>query len=161
MNQPTCLAEPKIASFSQQQCQELLNELNGADQLIDSIRKIIASAPGLTLRFNDVADQLAMAPRTLRRRLQEKGKTYQQILNEVREKMAKEYLMTTPLSVDQIAEIVGGEAEFERHRSASRCALDPSGPACAPELLRAGPQHRLQPALAGQRADHLAATAVG
>ena len=48
-----------------------------------------------------------MSPRTMRRRLQERGTTYQHILDEVRIELAKEYLVSTGLSVDQIAGRIG------------------------------------------------------
>lgn len=48
-----------------------------------------------------------MSPRTMRRRLQERGTTYQHILDEVRIELAKEYLGSTALSVDQIAGPIG------------------------------------------------------
>ncbi|HPW69453.1 MAG: helix-turn-helix transcriptional regulator [Desulfomonilia bacterium] len=55
----------------------------------------------------EVARRLAMSPRTMRRRLQERGTTYQHILDEVRIELAKEYLGSTALSVDQIAGPIG------------------------------------------------------
>ena len=63
--------------------------------------------------------------------------------------------------VDQIAEIVCGEAEFECDGTDAGGALDPSCPPRTTELLGARPQHRIQSALAGERADHFAAPAVG
>ncbi|PQM44340.1 hypothetical protein C1Y40_05499 [Mycobacterium talmoniae] len=63
--------------------------------------------------------------------------------------------------IHQIAEIVGGETQFQRHRSGARGALAGSGAPGTAQLLGSGPQHRLQAAFAGQRADHLAGAAVG
>jgi AraC-like DNA-binding protein len=48
-----------------------------------------------------------MSARTLRRRLQERSTTFKHIVDEVRVEMAKEYLATTDLSVDQIACRIG------------------------------------------------------
>src|ERR1700738_5041043 len=61
----------------------------------------------------------------------------------------------------QIAEIVCGETEFERHRSVTCGALGLAFSSGAAERLRSCPQDRFQTALASQRADHLATAAIG
>jgi transcriptional regulator GlxA family with amidase domain len=43
----------------------------------------------------------------LRRRLQERGSSYQKILDSVREAQARDYLVNTELSIEQIAALVG------------------------------------------------------
>jgi AraC-like DNA-binding protein len=63
-----------------------------------------------------VADRLATTVRTLHRRLHAEGVSFTQILDDVRCNLAKEYLRSTKLSVDDISELVGfSEAANFRH----------------------------------------------
>jgi AraC-like DNA-binding protein len=96
-----------MALVCQQQCQELLTKLRRNDDLLDAIREIIISSMSQVPHLQEVAARLAMSPRTLRRRLQERNSTYQHILDEVRVELAKEYVGATNLSVDQIACRIG------------------------------------------------------
>lgn len=105
--QPTFTGHPQMALVCREQCRELQAKLKGKDELVTSIREIIISSMGRLPHLAAVAGTLAMSPRTLRRRLQERNTTYQHILDEVRIELAKEYVGTTNLSVDQIACRIG------------------------------------------------------
>ena len=63
--------------------------------------------------------------------------------------------------IHQIAEIVGGVTEFDRHRTRTRTALGGAGPTRTTEVFGAGPQRRSDAALTGEGPDHLAAPAIG
>jgi AraC-like DNA-binding protein len=104
---PTSMGNPQLAAICKQQCQEFLAKLKGSDELIGSIRDAIIASLGQFPRLPEIAGQLAMSPRTLRRRLFERNTTYQHILDEIRVELAKEYIVTTNLSVDQIASRIG------------------------------------------------------
>ncbi len=104
---PTSMGNPQLAAICKQQCQELLAKLKGSDELIGTIRDAIIASLGQYPRLPEIAGQLAMSPRTLRRRLFERNTTYQHILDEIRVELAKEYIVTTNLSVDQIASRIG------------------------------------------------------
>ena len=85
----------------------LMAKLKGSDELIGAIRDTIIASLGQFPRLPEIAAHLAMSPRTLRRRLLERNTTYQHILDEIRSELAKEYIVTTSLSVDQIASRIG------------------------------------------------------
>lgn len=106
-DRPTFTGHPQMALICQQQCRELQARLRGCDELTGSIREIIVSSMGQIPHLPEVACRLAMSPRTLRRRLRERNTTYQHILDEVRIELAKEYVASTSLSVDQIAGRIG------------------------------------------------------
>ena len=57
----------------------------------------------------DVAKRLGIHPRTLGRRLQESGTTFQALLDDMRAQMAKQLLLDTRLPVARIAAAVGYE----------------------------------------------------
>jgi AraC-like DNA-binding protein len=104
---PTFTGHPQMAHVCQQQCQNLQARLRDDDGLTSSIREIIISSPSQIPHLPDMAHRLAMSPRTLRRRLQERNTTYQSILDEVRKELAKKYVAGTNLSIDQIAGRLG------------------------------------------------------
>jgi AraC-like DNA-binding protein len=54
-----------------------------------------------------MADLLHISPRTLRRRLEQDGKTYQQLVVDFRMAMARQYLAETKLPVNEIADLIG------------------------------------------------------
>jgi AraC-like DNA-binding protein len=103
----TYTGHPQMAEVCRQQCQAMQERLRGSDELVASIREIIVSCMGRLPRLPEVAGTLAMSPRTLRRRLKERSTTYQHILDEVRAELAKEYVSSTILSVEQIAGRIG------------------------------------------------------
>jgi len=57
--------------------------------------------------LDKVAAQLAMTPRTLRRRLDERNTNFRQITDDVRYQLARQYLQTTTLSIQEIAYLLG------------------------------------------------------
>jgi AraC-like DNA-binding protein len=104
---PTAMGNPLLAAICKQQCRELMAKFKGSDKLVGVIRDTLIASPGQFPRLPKIAGQLAMSPRTLHRRLQERNTTYQRILDEIRVELAKEYIVTTNLSVDQIASRIG------------------------------------------------------
>jgi AraC-like DNA-binding protein len=80
------------------------------------VYQIIASTPGHSPSMEDIAKQLATTERTLNRKLHVEGTSFTQILDDVRCNLAKEYLRSTKLSVEDISEIVGfSDATNFRH----------------------------------------------
>jgi AraC-like DNA-binding protein len=54
-----------------------------------------------------IARLLCKSPRTVQRQLKEEGTSFQQVLDQVREKLAKYYLKTRNLNIDEIAFLLG------------------------------------------------------
>jgi AraC-like DNA-binding protein len=63
--------------------------------------------PGFFPDIDYVAQKLHMTSRTLRRRLAAEGSSYQQILADVRYALAREYLATSSLPLEEIASMLG------------------------------------------------------
>ncbi|MRX11335.1 helix-turn-helix domain-containing protein [Pseudoduganella sp. FT25W] len=68
---------------------------------------IAASLSGGQVRLASIADELKMSPRTLQRKLSEAGATFQQVLDQARFALAKEYLKRQELSLVDIAFLLG------------------------------------------------------
>jgi AraC-like DNA-binding protein len=66
--------------------------------------------------MEELANTHNMSERTLRRRLAEEETSYRDLLDEVRSHLAREYLRDTPLTVVDIASLLGFEdvANFRR-----------------------------------------------
>ena len=85
----------------------LLNCMDIGEDIISRVNRHLLSTPGEFPKLDAVARRLCLGARTLRRRLQELDTGYQQILDEVKRELAIEYLRTTSLTVQEIAELLG------------------------------------------------------
>ena len=68
-----------------------------------ALRRKPGEFPGL----DQVADRLAMSPRTLRRKLGQLDVRFQDLLDEERRRVAEDYLEDSTLTIQQIAEQCG------------------------------------------------------
>lgn len=93
------------------------------DGLVARVRTQVIGAVATGLSLQRCAEILAISPRTLRRKLQQRGVTYQKIIDDVRIDLARNYLERTDLSVDVIAERLG----FKEPTSFSRAFKRQSG----------------------------------
>jgi len=91
----------------QQQCQLLLAKLSRQSGLVDDVRRVLLARPGFFLTVDRVAEKLDVSARTLRRRLAEENTSFQGVLDEVRFGLATEYLIETPLPVQDVASLLG------------------------------------------------------
>jgi AraC-like DNA-binding protein len=97
-------------------CDRILGEVKTSIGVAGEVYQIIASTPGHSPTMEMVADRLATTVRTLHRRLHAESVSFTQIIDDVRCNLAKEYLRSTKLSIDDISELVGfSEAANFRH----------------------------------------------
>jgi AraC-like DNA-binding protein len=97
-------------------CDDLLAELELREGWAGKVRRcLMASLPALN-SFEDIANELDISPRSLRRRLSEENASYRKLAEEVRTEMAIKYLRETDLSTDEVAAALGfNEAANFRH----------------------------------------------
>jgi AraC-like DNA-binding protein len=88
-------------------CDALLEELELRAGLAGRVRHAFLVRGPKATRFDDIAADLGMSPRTLRRRLWEQGTTFRDLTDELRAEMAIKYLRETDLPVDDIGEAMG------------------------------------------------------
>ncbi len=100
-------ANPLSFQICTELCTDMMQDMESISGLAKKVRDLIVLTPNYHPMFKDIASQLYMTPRTLRRKLVEQGTSYQQILNDVRKHLAIKFLRETSLSMDQIAERVG------------------------------------------------------
>ena len=68
------------------------------------------AVPGRFPGIDAVASDMAMSTRTLRRRLAAENRSFQEILDEVRFGLAKDYLQNSSLPIEQVADLLAFSA---------------------------------------------------
>jgi AraC-like DNA-binding protein len=104
---PLPQANEHTTAMAQEQCRALLAKrlvrTGVAAQVRDQLLARLNSPPDL----DRIAAALHMSERTLRRRLAEEGVSFRGLLDEIREQLAEELLITGGLSVAEVAERLG------------------------------------------------------
>jgi AraC-like DNA-binding protein len=105
-----------IGALCHQQCELLLEAQQLEHGLTAEIHRQLARRPGNLPGMEEVARQLGMTTRTLRRHLESENTRFQDIVINHRIAMARRYLQETSLPVNEIASLVGyaDQANFFR-----------------------------------------------
>jgi AraC-like DNA-binding protein len=69
--------------------------------------KLVDHLPSGAITEKDIADLLNMSLRSLQRKLEEKGYTYKQLLEETRRELAEQYIRNSRLSLGEITYMLG------------------------------------------------------
>ena len=85
----------------------LLKQPAGRSDLLESLSNRLRSGVDERQALNEVAQQLNMSERTLRRRLVELKVSYRQLLDDVRHERAQDLLHSTTMTVREVAQAVG------------------------------------------------------
>jgi AraC-like DNA-binding protein len=104
------LGDSETSSMCQRQCRLLLARMRAGSTYIDKVRQLIVARPGYFPDIDYVAEKLNMTSRTLRRKLCSENSSYQDILAEVRYELAREYLTTSTLPLEEISILLGYSA---------------------------------------------------
>ena len=100
-------ADADSALLFEESCRALLADIERHDSVANRVRHLLLASAGTVLTAEAVAGQLGVGPRTLRRRLAAEGVSFQALLDEVRCSVAVDYLTSTELSTQDIAELIG------------------------------------------------------
>jgi AraC-like DNA-binding protein len=116
IDQPLSAAAIPVAEMYRRQCERLLQDMNAKSGLGGEVRRMILDARGRFPGMREAARRQNMSERTLRRRLAEEDVSYRGIVDEVRNHLARVYLRETPLSVADVASLLGFDdvANFRR-----------------------------------------------
>lgn len=96
-------ADPRLAGMAAAQCEQELASIKSPPKLLGQVRRIILSEAGRFPSVEESASDLHMSSRTLKRKLQQLGTSYQRILDDLRKGLAVEFLSQTDHTVDEIA----------------------------------------------------------
>jgi AraC-like DNA-binding protein len=109
-NRPFVTRNAELLGILAPQFDEELKQENGDENFIERVR--IAIQQRLTGRrptIEDIADALHISFRTLQRRLQDDGASFQRVLEEARHQLARHYLNNSVLELNEAAYLLGYE----------------------------------------------------
>lgn len=108
---------PVAESMAIKLCDEILNQQDANRGLVNKVYLTLLKNPDRFLGVEEVAEELGMSERNLRRMLKELNTSYRDILNDVRKEIAIRYLQGSDLSMEHIAELVGFSDSSSFYRS--------------------------------------------
>jgi AraC-like DNA-binding protein len=103
LDMPLPQANEHTVAICEAQCRELVTRNRARSGISHEVRERLVRVGGVDAGMDVVARELAMSPRTLRRRLTEAGTSYRALVDEIRQALAEEMLATGALSVDDVA----------------------------------------------------------
>lgn len=85
-------------------CQTQIRDVIQKYDLSYQVQNLLLGSGHCIASLSDIANRLHLSPRTLRRRLDALGTSYNALLVEVRKKLAIRYLLNTPMTTEAISE---------------------------------------------------------
>ncbi|MFN7927847.1 MAG: AraC family transcriptional regulator [Blastocatellia bacterium] len=118
---PVLNADAGLGDVLDRYAQEILPRYPPQNGLAGRLRPLLSAA----LRGGDVsvatlARQLQMSARSLQRKLQEEGTSYQQVLEQMRCELARQYLREPHLTISEVAYLLGFSETAAFHRAFRR-----------------------------------------
>lgn len=109
-------SNPVARDIFRRECDRLISRDSDGGMVSERVQQILLQAGSEFPTSARVAAQLHMSESTLQRRLAKEGNRYQQLLDQVRYRLATEYLHGTNLPVAEIASLLGfsDAANFRR-----------------------------------------------
>lgn len=105
---PVSLANPEIHSLVVAQADALLHEPSAEPQFLVSVKAAIARDLAVSrVSLESVAKALCLSTRTLHRRLEEHGRSFREVVGEVRHARAEAYLQSPAISLAEVAFLLG------------------------------------------------------
>ena len=100
-------SNPALRSLYEEECRRLLADLEEEDSVAEQTQRLLRKLEGQYPQMPQLARMLNFSSRTYRRRLEQEGHSYQELLDEVRAEHATRYLSNTRLPLATIAYMVG------------------------------------------------------
>lgn len=118
---PIAKADASLGALLDRQAEELLVKFPPRESLLDRLRNAIADElPGGDPSLEVIAEQLSFTPRTLQRKLQELGTSYNDILDQMRRHLAIRYLREPQMAICEVAYLLGFSESSSFHRAFKR-----------------------------------------
>jgi len=107
LDAPLPQANSQMARLCEEQCRQLLARRRMRGGLAGQVRDRMLRKPSDMPSIDTVAEELHIASRSLRRRLAAEGTSYRALLDEVRQALAEELLLSAHMKLAEIAERLG------------------------------------------------------
>jgi len=102
-------ADPQTVRLLEEMCEARLPHLENEPKLVDEVKAVVLEMISAPTRLDDVAKRFRMSPRSFRRKLREEGTSYQRILEDTRELVARSVLLESSKPIAEIAYELGFE----------------------------------------------------
>jgi AraC-like DNA-binding protein len=100
---PLKTASPEVRDALLALCDDLRERMQSDSSFVADLRFVINEQAGVFLKIGEAAERIGMSARNLRRKLQQKGTSYQKIVDDLRCAIATESLKSSDLSIQDIA----------------------------------------------------------
>ncbi len=116
LRKPIAYADPITNAMTREVCERALLEVSQDESVAAEVRRSLIKNPGRFAGVDQMAAELSMSSRSLRRKLVAEQTSYSKILSDVRVQLAVEYLRKTTLTNEEIASRLGySDAANFRH----------------------------------------------
>jgi len=118
---PLSARDPAIAALHDRLVEDELEKLAAGTATSLRVRALLAARlSGAEPRREQIAAALNVSDRTLQRRLQAEGTTFQQLLDDTRRELAQKYLRKPRTPLRDVAELLGFEDQSNLFRACKR-----------------------------------------
>lgn len=115
---PVVQSPQSLSEFLAGAPSNLIVRYRDTSKLTDRVRRLLRKCLGGEMpSLDEVSQRLAVSPQTLRRRLRDEGRGFQQLKDETRRDAAIELLLHTPLALPEIAARLGFSEASTFHRA--------------------------------------------
>ena len=105
---PFVSANERMWSYFEPELIKRLSELGSEASIAEKVKSsLIEMLPLGQSSMEEVADRLAVSKRTLHRKLNDEGENFKEILKNLREQLAKHYLLNSPMTLGEISFMLG------------------------------------------------------
>ena len=101
------LAHKLTSTLMQSTCERLIGQAKTSWGFSGQIYQMLMMSAGQIPTMEQTASKLFMNERTMRRKLEQEGTSFGEILEDVRSSLAKDYLKTTKMTTEDVAVLVG------------------------------------------------------
>jgi AraC-like DNA-binding protein len=120
LDTPLALSCEPTARMAEELCERELLPLLGQDGVVHKVRSMLQSEGERFLNVRELAKALHTSERSLRRALSAHGTSYQELRDEVRMRLALQYLTSTSSPVEEIARTIGFTSSRSFRRALKR-----------------------------------------
>ncbi|WP_199720589.1 AraC family transcriptional regulator [Stagnimonas aquatica] len=96
-----------IAQLCLEQCRQLLEKRRRRDGIAGQVRERLFQRAGQMPSLDSIAAELQLAPRSLRRHLEQEGTSFRALADEVLETLAEELLIVAHMKLEEVAQRLG------------------------------------------------------
>lgn len=127
LDQPMKQADPQTVRLLMEMSEQQLEEANAEMSFVGAVKSILIDQIAAPPKLDDAAKHLGVSSRGLRRKLEQSGTSYQNLLDSVRLKMATKLLKETDAPISSIAYELGFDNASDFGRAFKRwCGQSPS-----------------------------------